>query len=120
MSKSKNEIPKLDINGLASELGYSYLDAECGYWKDGADRIRSYDSMDNNYLKNCINFIDKGIKELKGELVTNDIKNLIGKISNISTKEIKKSDIKYIKKELTNLLKEKKVEIKHYKQIRNL
>lgn len=65
MGKQKKSIKDINIKKLAIELGYSYLEGKYGYWSNAAGKIISYDSMDNDYLKNCINFIDKGIKELK-------------------------------------------------------
>lgn len=102
----------MDINyeELAIEVGYSYLNGGYGYWEDGSGKLHSYDSMDNDYLKNCINFVDRGIKEINnGENgINNDIKRHLSKM----IKEPSEKDIKYAKKQIIGMLKEKKEELK--------
>lgn len=101
----------MDVNykKLAIEVGYSYLNGGYGCWEDGAGKIHSYDSMDNDYLNNCINFVDRGIKEINNNEyeITRDIKRHLNKmIENPSEK-----DIKHAKKQIVELLKEKKQEL---------
>lgn len=108
----------MDINykELAIKVGYSYLNGGYGYWEDGAGKMRSYDSMDNKYLDNCINFIERGIKEINNDEygITHDIKEQLSK----TIKDPSEKDIRYAKKQITGILKEKKQELKEYKKIR--
>ena len=118
MGKQEKNIKDLNVKKLAIEIGYSYLEGKYGYWSDSAGKIFSYDSMDNEYLKNCINFTDKGIKNLKGNSVDSDIKKQVSKMLNISKESITEKDIKCIKKDIINLLKEKKSELVECKEKR--
>ncbi|MGN0143084.1 MAG: hypothetical protein ACI4AD_12720 [Roseburia sp.] len=106
----------VDYKELAIEVGYSYLNGGYGCWEDGAGKIHSYDSMDNEYLNNCINFVDRGIKEIKNNEyeITKDIKRQLSKmIENPSEK-----DIKHAKRQIVEILKEKKQELKDCKKRR--
>ena len=118
MGKQEKSIIDLNVKKLAIKIGYSYLEAKCGYWSDAAGKIHSYDSMDNDYLKNCINFIDRGIKELKGNSVDSDIKNHASIMLNISKESITEKDIKSIKKDIIFLIKDKKSELVECKEKR--
>lgn len=118
MGKQEKSIKDLNVKKLAIEIGYSYLEGKYGYWSDAAGKKISYDSMDNEYLKNCINFIDKGIKNLKGDSVDSDIKKQASKMLNVSKESITEKDIKSIKKDIINLLKDKKSELVECKEKR--
>lgn len=118
MEKQEKSIKDLNVKKLAIEIGYSYLEGKYGYWSDSAGKILSYDSMDNKYLKNCINFIGKGIKNLKGDSVDSDIKKQASKMLNITKESITEKDIKSIKKDIINLLKDKKNELVECKEKR--
>lgn len=74
--------------------------------------------MDNDYLNNCINFIDKGIKELKSNSVDSDIKRLTSKMLNISKELITEKDIHSIKKDIINMIQDKKSELVECKEKR--
>lgn len=100
----------IDFELLAIEIGYSYLNAGEGYWEDGAGKTHSYDSMDNDYLKNCINFVDRGIKEIKND--ENGITNIIKKQLSKMYDEPSDKDVKEAKKQIADILKKKKVELK--------
>lgn len=108
----------MDVNfeELAIDVGYSYLNAGKGYWEDGEGKVHSYDSMDNEYLENCINFVDRGIKEIKNNEngITNDIKRYLNKVH----KDTSDKDVEYAKKQIIDILKEKKDELKEYKKKR--
>ncbi len=99
----------IDYEELAIKIGYSYLNAGKGYWEDGAGKTHSYDSMDNDYLKNCINFVDRGIKE-----ITNIIKKQLNKMY----EEPSDKDISKAKKQIIEILKDKKSELKECKKKR--
>lgn len=118
MGKQEKSIKDLNVKKLAIEIGYSYLEGKYGYWSDAAGKIFSYDSMDNEYLKNCINFINKGIKELKGNSADSDIKKYASKMLNISKESITEKDIKSIKKDIIHLIKDKKSELVECKEKR--
>ena len=118
MGKQEKSIKDINIKKLAIELGYSYLEAKSGYWSNAAGKILSYDSMDNDYLKNCINFIDKGIKELKGNSVDSDIKKHTSKMLKISNESITEKDINSIKKDIIHMIKEKRSELVECKKER--
>ena len=101
---------------LAIKLGYSYLNGGYRRWEDGSGKIHTYESMDDNYLKNCINFVDSGIKEIKNDEngITNDIKKHLSKtIDDPSEKDIERA-----KKEIIVILNAKKKELKEYKKER--
>lgn len=106
----------IDFEKLAIEIGYSYLNAGEGYWEDGAGKIHSFDSMDNDYLKNCINFVDRGIKELKND--ENGITSIIKEQISIMYKEPSDKDVKEAKKQIIEILKEKKAELNECKKNR--
>lgn len=67
--------------------------------------MHSYDSMDNKYLNNCINFVDKGIKEISNNEngITNDIKRYLSKMINDPSEK----DIEHARKQIIRILKEK-------------
>lgn len=67
--------------------------------------------MDNDYLKNCINFIDKGIKELKSDFADSYIKKHTSKMLNIFKELITEKDISFTKKDIINMIKDKKSEL---------
>jgi hypothetical protein len=101
-----------DYRELAIKLGYSYINGGYGYWEDGAGKIHSFDSMDNEYLSNCLNFVNKGINELienKGE-IKRDIKRQLHKI----VKNPDESDINDARLQIIEILKEKKQELQEY------
>ena len=101
---------EIDYEKLAIDIGYSYLNGGIGYWEDGAGKLHSYDSMDNDYLKNCLNFVDRGIKEITNDEVgiSKDIKKHLSKIiENVSEK-----DIEYAKTQISEILTDKKKELK--------
>lgn len=106
----------IDYEELAIKIGYSYLNAGEGCWEDGAGKIHSYDSMDNDYLKNCINFVDRGIKEIKNN--ENEITNIIKKQLNKMYEEPSDKDISKAKKQIIEILKDKKSELKECKKKR--
>lgn len=106
----------IDYEELAIKIGYSYLNAGEGYWEDGAGKTHSYDSMDNDYLKNCINFVDRGIKEIKNN--ENEITNIIKKQLNKMHEEPSDKDISKAKKQIIEILKDKKSELKECKKKR--
>lgn len=119
MGKQKKSIKDINIKKLAVELGFSYLEGKYGYWSNAAGKIISYDSMDNDYLNNCINFIDKGIKELKNNSVDSDIKRQISKMINITQESISEKDVKSIRKDIIDLIKCLKSELVEYKEMRD-
>lgn len=119
MGKQKKSIKDINVKKLSIELGYSYLEGKYGYWSNAAGKIISYDSMDNDYLKNCINFIDKGIKELKSNFIDSDIKKQISKMTNITQESISEKDVKSIRKDIIDLIKCKKSELVEYKKMRD-
>ncbi|MBQ3512539.1 MAG: hypothetical protein IJA32_01895 [Lachnospiraceae bacterium] len=88
----------INYEKIAIEVGYSYLNGGYGYWEDRAEKLSSYDSMDNDYLKNCINFIDKGIKEIDDG--TNGINKDIKRYLCEMIEEPNEKDIKYVKKQI--------------------
>lgn len=106
----------IDYEELAIKIGYSYLNAGEGYLEDGAGKTHSYDSMDNDYLKNCINFVDRGIKEIKNN--ENEITNIIKKQLNKMYEEPSDKDISKAKKQIIEILKDKKSELKECKKKR--
>lgn len=108
----------IDFEKLAIEVGYSYLNAGESYWEDGGGKIHSLDSMDNDYLENCINFVDRGIKELKND--ENGITSIIKKQISRRYEEPSDKDVKEAKKQIIEILKEKKAELKECKKNRRL
>ena len=72
--------------------------------------------MDNDYLKNCINFVDRGIKEIKNN--ENEITNIIKKQLNKMHEEPSDKDISKAKKQIIEILKDKKSELKECKKKR--
>ncbi len=100
----------INYEKLAIEVGYSYLSGGYGYWEDGSGKIHSFDSMNNDYLKNCIDFVERGIKEINNDEygITNDIKEYLSKMA----KEPREKDIEYAKKQIVGILKGKKAELK--------
>ncbi len=55
------DMNKIDCEEIAILMGYSYLEAGKGKWQDGGNAIHDIRSMDNRYVANCKNFIEKGI-----------------------------------------------------------
>ena len=110
-------IKDINFKKLAIDIGFSYLNGGYGYWENSQSKLHSYDSMDNNYLDNCIKFVDKGINEIKSNEygITNDVKNHLLKMMN---EEPSEKDIKYAKKQILEILKEKKKELKEYRKRR--
>lgn len=106
----------IDYKELAIKVGYSYLNGDNGYWEDDAGKLHSYDSMDNKYLDNCIKFVNKGIKELKnnGDVITKDIKKHLQK----QKEDINDEDVVHAKLGIIEILKDKKSELKEYKEKR--
>ena len=104
----------VDYKKLAIKVGYSYLNGGYRRWEDGAGKIHSYESMDDDYLKNCINFVDRGIEELKND--KNGITNIIKKHLSKMIDDPSEKDIKRAKKQITEILKAKKKELKEYKK----
>lgn len=100
----------IDINQLASDLGFSYLDGGFGFWEDSSGRTLRCRNMDKEHLKNSIKFIDKGIAEIKDGSVTNDIIKLLSK-----DHKLEKDDIETIEKTLIELLSSKKKELETVK-----
>lgn len=111
----------VDYEKLAISVGYSYLNGGIGYWEDGAGKVHSLDSMNNEYLNRCIKFIDRGIQEISNNenTIKNDIKKELSNIYNITGDD----EIERAKQEIIKLLKIKKNELtecaerrKSYKQ----
>lgn len=102
----------MDYNNLAIELGYSYLKDGYGYWNDASGLKHSYDSMDNDYLSNCIGFVQRGIDELINNKnnIAEDIKEHLSK----SIKNPTLDDINLAKQEIIELLMSKKAELMVY------
>lgn len=108
---------EINYEKIAIEVGYSYLNGGIGYWEDGSGKLHTYDSMDNEYISNCINFVDRGIKEINngGNGVIRDIKKQLSEL----IEEPSEEDIKLAKKQIVEILKIKKQELKEYRKRRN-
>lgn len=106
----------VNFEKLAIDVGYSYLNGGSGYWEDGGGKVHSFDSMSNDYLDNCIKFVEKGIKEIENKKygITSDIKKSLSKIY----KDPSEDDINHAMKQILKILKSKKKELKEYKKER--
>lgn len=72
--------------------------------------------MDNTHLNNCINFINKGIEDLKASFVDSDIKRCASRMLYISEDVVTEKDIKLIRKQIIDMIKYKQNELKECKR----
>ena len=99
----------INYKQLAINVGYSYLNGGYGKWEDGKGTINSYDAMDNKYLENCIQFVDRGINEIRNN--KDGIVSYIGAELGKMIKNPSEKDIEYAKEQIIEILKEKKEEL---------
>lgn len=123
--KEKNviEIVNNHITRFACELGYSYLNAGYSKWENGSGEVLKLNSMRDEYLENCVSFIERGIEELENEFVDTDIKNLVIPFSRkhdddeiLKGKHLKPTEliVKNVRESVIEKLQEKKEEIESY------
>lgn len=114
---------KFDIEEIVADTTYWYLACNQGEWVDAYNVKHTLDSMDEKYLKNCINEIEKGIafckqgytsqKSGKGkEYVFESLEKILKKKISMSD-QVKDTLKKYIEERVTELLEEKKAEIQN-------
>ena len=98
----------INVEKIASDMGYWYIEAGYGKWQDGGGIVKSLKSMSNEYLENCSNFVGRGIAEIENGQVDKIIKQEIKKqgIDNV-TEEL----LDTVKMDMINILKNKKDEI---------
>lgn len=98
----------LNVEKIAIDMGYWYIEAGYGKWQDGGGIVKSLKSMSNEYLENCSNFVERGIEEIGNGQVDEIIKKGIQKqgIDNV-TEEL----LDTVKTDMINILKNKKNEI---------
>lgn len=99
----------VNIEQIAIEIGFSYLNGGYGKWEDGAGDIHKIDSMSENYLDNCINFVNRGIDEIKSGSLDNKIKEKIKKYS--GEKNVSEECLEDVKSEIIRILQNKKEEL---------
>ena len=98
----------LNVEKIAIDMGYWYIEAGYGKWQDGAGNVKTLKSMSCDYLENCRNFIERGIVEIEKGKVDKYIKQKIMKqINDDVTDEI----LVTVKKEMIDILMSKKNEI---------
>ena len=98
------EIIAKNRNEYASELGYSYLDGGHGCWKNGSGEVYKIDEMDEAYLENAINFVNRGIEELEN----GEMKNYIDKhLKQFVRKKDFNDDLKYKRIKVTKIMMER-------------
>ena len=98
----------LNVEKVAIDMGYWYIEAGYGKWQDGAGNVKTLKSMSSDYLENCSNFIERGIAEIEKGMIDKYIRQKIMKQTNDDvTDEI----LVTVKKEMINILKSKKNEI---------
>ena len=124
-TKEKNmiEIVNQDITSFACELGYSYLNAGYSKWENGKGEVLKLDSMKDDYLENCISFIERGIDELEDETMDAYIKKSVISFARardyegiLKYKRLKATEevVESIKESLIEVLEEKKKEVESY------
>ena len=99
----------VDVEKIAIEIGFSYLNGGYGKWEDGAGMVHKLDSMSSKYLDNCINFIDRGIEEINSGDLDKIIKKEI--IQHIGKEKVSKKCLEDVKSEMIQILQNKKDEI---------
>lgn len=104
----------MNYEKLAISIGFSYLNGGNLHWEDSYGNIKSYDSMDNKYLENCVAFVKRGIEELKSPYdtdINSDIKKKAKQMYNISLDDAKLKDAK---KNISDILANKLNELQIY------
>lgn len=99
----------VNIEQIAIEIGFSYLNGGYGKWEDGAGIIHKLDSMSSRYLDNCINFINRGIDEIDGGYLDKVIKERIKEHS--GEEKVSQKCLGDVKSEMIRILRDKKEEI---------
>lgn len=99
----------VNVEQIAIEIGFSYLNGGYGKWEDGSGMIHKLDSMSSKYLDNCINFIDRGIDEIDSGYLDKIIKENIKKQSGKG--KVTKKCLEDVKLEMIRILQDKKDEI---------
>lgn len=99
----------IDVERFAINLGYSYLNGGYGKWEDGSGKVYELNSMPANYLKNCSNFVLKGIEEIESGNIDKEIAEKIK--DEYSEIDFSNEDINDIKNSIIDILKSKKDEI---------
>lgn len=123
--KEKNivEIVNNHIKGFACELGYSYLNAGYSKWENGRGEVLNLDSMKEDYIENCVSFIERGIEELDNEFMDENIKHSVISFARanddegvLKRKHLKATEfvVKSIRESLIEVLEEKKEEVESY------
>ena len=67
----------LNVEKIAIDMGYWYIEAGYGKWQDGGGIVKSLKSMSSEYLENCSNFVERGITEIENGQVDKIIKQEI-------------------------------------------
>lgn len=123
--KEKNiiEIVNNHIKGFACELGYSYLNAGCSKWENGSGETLKLASMREDYLENCVSFIERGIEELDNESMDEEIKKTVISFARanddegvLKRKHLKATEavVKNTRENLIKVLEDKKKEVEFY------
>ena len=93
---------------VAIDMGYWYIEAGYGMWKDGSGIVKSLKAMSGEYLERCSNFVERGIVEIENGRVDREIRQRIKKqIKDDVTDEL----LEVVKTDMINILKSKKDEI---------
>lgn len=99
----------VDAKEIAIALGYSYLDCNYGEWKDNSGTIKTMNSMSEKYLSNCVNFINRGIKEIEEGKIDGEIKDKIKSFS--KKRKISDECLETVKSQMVSVLKFKREQI---------
>lgn len=115
----KRYTDEIDMVELTDRVGCPYLYSIDGYWIYKKDRIVSYDSMNNSYIRNCINYISKDIQNLNQGNLDHTITRVIAKMVNILPEQITESELDLVKEKLLELLERKQDEVMGVEEERN-
>lgn len=112
-----------NIKEFAIRLGYSYLNGGYGYWEDGKGERHKISSMEDDYLENCINFVERGLEAIENQVITDIIgkhfKEFVreydkGGLLKCKKLELTETILDQIKKGLIKTLETKKEELEGY------
>ena len=116
-------IVNYNIISFACDLGYSYLNAGDLKWENREGEVWELKSMRDEYLKNCVSFIERGIKELKNNFMDGTIRKKIVRFARehdddkiLKGKHLECTDLilDNVRKSLIEELERKKSELEYY------